>query len=155
MPTNKTNNIKELPMKDIILVVSIVVAVLLTVVLIRFNDKASKATKALEQERYNRMVAEETLQKNAAKITSLEEQLKVATDKMSRIQDILDQEQTVNQDLKKQYEQLAQTKASLEEKLQQAITVQESVAAVEAVPVEAQPVVEQVASEVKDEVVTP
>jgi hypothetical protein len=36
---------------------------------------------------------------------------------MAKIEDILDQEKTVNSDLKKQYDELAAAKASLENKL--------------------------------------
>jgi len=111
-------------MKDIILVVVILLSVGLSVMVVRFNEKATKAGKNLEEERYSRMVAEESLQKNSAKLAVLESQLKAATGKMAKIQDIVDQEKGVNQDLKKQYEQLSATKAELEAKLQSTINEQ-------------------------------
>src|SRR5665213_1863029 len=101
-------------MKDIILVISLLVAVGLSVVVIRFAEKADKAGKSLEEERYSRMVAEETLQKNDAKLTTFQEELKEDQDKMSKIQDILEQEKGVNADLKKQYDELTASKADLE-----------------------------------------
>src|SRR5665213_2343067 len=104
-------------MKDIILVISLLVAVGLSVVVIRFAEKADKAGKNLEEERYSRMVAEETLQKNDAKLTTFQEQLKEDQNKMAKIEDILNQEKDVNSDLKKQYDQLTEAKADLEAKL--------------------------------------
>jgi predicted nuclease with TOPRIM domain len=117
-------------MKDIILVISLLLAVGLLVVAVRLAQKADKAGKSLEEERYSRMVAEETLQKNDAKLATYQEQLKEAQDKMNKIQDVLDQEKGVNSDLKKQYDELAQAKADLESKLQSAL--QEKAASVAA-----------------------
>ena len=107
-------------MKDIILVVSVLLALGLSVVVFRFAEKATKAGKSLEEERYSRMVAEETLQKNDAKLNNLQQSLKEDHDKMVKIQDILDQEKGVNSDLKKQFDGLKQAKADLEAKLQKA-----------------------------------
>ncbi len=104
-------------MKDVILVIALLMAVGLSVVVVRFNEKATKAGKSLQEERYSRMVAEESLQKNAAKVATLESQLKTAQDKMGKIEDILEQEKGVNSDLKSQYERLAQSKSELEGKL--------------------------------------
>src|SRR5580698_10293155 len=97
-------------MKDVFLVISILAAVGLSVVVVRFAEKADKAGKNLEEERYSRMVAEETLQKNDAKLTTLQEALKEDQDKVSKIENILDQEKGVNADLKKQYDQLTKLK---------------------------------------------
>jgi len=120
-------------MKDIILVVSLMVVVGLSVIVIRFAEKADKAGKNLEEERYSRMVAEETLQKNDAKLSTFEEQIKEAQNKMAKIQDILDQEKGVNSDLKKQYDELTEAKASLEAKLETVLQQKEvAVAALKA-----------------------
>ena len=108
-------------MKDIILVISLLLAVGLSVVVVRFAEKADKAGKSLEEERYSRMVAEETLQKNDAKLATFQEQLKEDQNKMAKIEDILDQEKGVNADLKKQYDELTQAKLDLESKLQAAL----------------------------------
>jgi len=116
-------------MKDIILVVILLIMIGLFVLVVRFGEKADKASKNLEEERYSRMVAEETLQKNAAKLTTLNSQLKDEQDKMAKIEDILDQEKSVNTDLKKQYDELAQAKADLEAKLQLALQEKAKIAA--------------------------
>ncbi len=108
-------------MKDIIVVVSLLVAVGLAVVTVRVAQKADKATRSLEEERYSRMVAEETLQKNGAKLMTLQDQLKETRDRMAKITDVLEQEKGVNGDLKKQYDQLIEAKANLEDKLHTAL----------------------------------
>ncbi len=114
-------------MKDIILVVMILLSIFLSVMVMRFNDKATKVGKNLDEERYSRMVAEQSLLKNTEKLASIERQLKTATDKMSKVQDILDQEKNVNQELKDQYEKLSKTKAELEDKLQETIRQQAAI----------------------------
>lgn len=125
-------------MKDIILVLAVLLSIGLTVVVVRFNEKSTKAIKNLEEERYSRMVAEESLQKGAAKLATLEAQLKSAESKMSKIQDVLEQEKDVNVDLKKQYEKLAQTKSELEEKVKLALE-EKAKAVVEAQAIEVVP----------------
>ena len=108
-------------MKDIVLVISLLLAVGSSVMLVRFAQKADKTGKNLEEERYSRMVAEETLQKNDAKLATLQEAVQENQSKMAKIEDVLDQEKTVNADLKKQYDELAKAKADLENKLQAAL----------------------------------
>jgi chromosome segregation ATPase len=102
---------------------------------VRYAQKADKFSKSLEEERYSRMVAEETLQKNDAKLTTYQEQLKDTQDKISKITDVLEQEKGLNSDLKKQYDELTESKAKLEMKL--AAAIQEKAVAVAAL--QAQP----------------
>ena len=108
-------------MKDILLVISLLMAVGLLVVVVRFAQKVDKAGKSLEEERYSRMVAEETLQKNDAKLSTLSEELQEDQDKMAKIEDILNQEKGLNVSLKQQYDEMIQTKVELEAKLQKVI----------------------------------
>ena len=108
-------------MKDVILVVAALVVVALSVLSVRMNEKATKFSKGLEEERYSRLVAEESVQKSAAKIVALSSELKSAQGKMAKVQAILDQEQNVNADLKAQFDRLAQAKSQLEEKLNTAL----------------------------------
>ncbi len=123
-------------MKDIILVVSLMVAVGLSVVVVRFAQKADKAGKSLEEERYSRMVAEETLQKNDAKLTTFQIELKEDQSKMAKIADILEQEKVVNLNLKKQYDELTEAKSDLENKLE--TVLQEKAKAMAALQAQAQ-----------------
>ena len=122
--------------KDAVLVVLILIIVGLAAFLMHFAQKATKADKNLEEERYGRLVAEEILQKSNTKMTALENQVKAATGKMAKIQDIVDQEKGVNADLKQQYTKLAEAKEQLEAKLKAAM--EEHAAAQAAVPAAAQ-----------------
>ena len=124
-------------MKDIVLVVSLLLMVGLSVALVRFVQKADRDGKSLEEERYSRMVAEETLQKNDAKLATLQQAVQEDQSKMAKIEDVLDQEKTMNSDLKKQYDELMQAKANLEDKLQ--TVLKEKAAAVAALKPQAQP----------------
>jgi len=122
-------------MKDVFLIISLIVVLGLSVMVVRYAQKADKFSKSLEEERYSRMVAEETLQKNDAKLTTYQEQLKDTQDKISKITDVLEQEKGLNSDLKKQYDELTESKAKLEMKL--AAAIQEKAVAVAAL--QAQP----------------
>ncbi len=110
--------------KDVVLVILGLLVVGLSVFLARSLEKEHRALKGLEEERYSRMVAEESLQKNAAKLSRMEAQIKSASDKMAKIQDIVEQQKGVNADLKKQYAQLAEAKEALEAKVKAAMQEQ-------------------------------
>ena len=107
--------------KDIVLVLCVVLAVAGIAMAVMSMEKQRRLGKSLEEERYSRMVAEESLQKNAAKFATLENQLESTEGKMAKLKDVLDQEKSVNQDLKSQYERLEQSKANLEAKLQETL----------------------------------
>ncbi|MDE2213939.1 MAG: hypothetical protein KGJ61_02305 [Candidatus Omnitrophica bacterium] len=127
-------------MKDTILIISVLVAVALLLGVVQLAQKADKASKSLQEERYSRMVAEETLQKNEAKLVTFQQELRDANDKMAQIQDAMNQEKTTNLDLKKKYDALSQAKTVLEAKLQAALQVKATAAqAAQAVAGQAQP----------------
>ena len=117
--------------KDVVLVILGLLVVGLSVFLARSLEQERRAVKGLEEERYSRMVAEESLQKNAAKLSTMQEQIKSTSDKMAKIQDIVDQEKGVNADLKKQYAQLAEAKEALEAKVKAAVQEQKAPALVQ------------------------
>src|SRR3989338_895893 len=89
--------------KDVVVVILGLLVVGLSIFLARSLEKEHRALKGLEEERYSRMVAEESLQKNAAKLSA---------------------EKGVNADLKKQYAQLAEAKEALEAKVKAAVQEQ-------------------------------
>ncbi|MDE2231911.1 MAG: hypothetical protein KGJ95_07620 [Candidatus Omnitrophica bacterium] len=127
-------------MKDTILIISVLVAIALLLGVVQLAQKADKASKSLQEERYSRMVAEETLQKNEAKLVTFQQELRDANDKMAQIQDAMNQEKTTNLDLKKKYDALSQAKTVLEAKLQAALQVKATAAqAAQAVAGQAQP----------------
>ena len=107
--------------KDIVLVILVLICIGLVFVVVNVLEKENKVNKNLDEERYSRMVAEESLQKNAAKLSTLEAQLKSANEKMAKVQDQIDQQKTNNADLQKQYEDLNSIKTELESKLKTAL----------------------------------
>ena len=108
-------------MKNILLVVLALIVVGLLVLVVDFNQKANKFSKKYEEEKFSRLVAEESLQKSAGKLATLENQLKSANSKLEKVQDLIDQEKGTNQELRKEFESLTKLKADLEEKLKSAI----------------------------------
>jgi len=113
--------------RDVLLAVCALITAGAVAVAVYALERQHKLTKGLEEERYSRMVAEESSQKSAAKLATLENQTKTVDDRMAKLKEVLDQEKTVNQDLKEQYDQLAKAKAELEGKLQ-AILAQKAAA---------------------------
>ena len=115
--------------KDILLVVCALITAGAIACAVYVFEKQVKLAKSLEEERYGRMVAEESSQKSAAKVAVLENQMKTADAKMVKLKDILDQEKGVNADLKSQYEYLERMKADLESKLKSTLEEKVAVAA--------------------------
>ncbi len=107
--------------KDIFLVILGLFCVGLIVALVGVLEKANKVNKSLDEERYGRMVAEESLQKNSAKLSILESQLKKANEKMKNVQDLIDNQKSANVDLQKQFQEVSDLKADLEAKLKIAL----------------------------------
>ena len=113
-------------MKDILFIVTLVVAIGASVVLVRNHQEKSKMERSLQQERYSRLVAEENFEKNESKIKQLDLDLKLSQEKIVKIQRILDEEKNVNEDLKTQYEKLTSAKSELENKLKEAIETKQN-----------------------------
>jgi peptidoglycan hydrolase CwlO-like protein len=106
--------------KDIFLVILILICLGLMAFLFIILQKEDKINKSIEEERFGRMVAEESLQKSAAKISTMEAQLKSANEKMGKVQSLINQQKTENEDLQKQYEDLVRIKSDLEARLRAA-----------------------------------
>jgi len=113
-------------MKDILFIITLVIAIGASVVLVRNHQEKSKMEKNLQQERYSRLVAEENFEKNESKIKQLDLDLKLSEEKIVKIQRILDEEKNVNEELKVQYEKLISAKAELEDKLKEAIETKQT-----------------------------
>ena len=105
-------------MKSKILVVSVILTIGTCLMAISASQSASKAQAGLDQERYNRMVAEEKLEKATAKLVSLQTELDNANTKIKGIQAVLDQGRSTNADLKAQLETVTKLKATLERRME-------------------------------------
>lgn len=104
-------------MKNKILVVSVVLTIGACLMAISSTNRASRVQQGLDQERYNRMIAEEKLEKANAKLSSLQTELDTAKSKIQGIQAVLDQGKSTTADLKAQLESVTKLKESLERKM--------------------------------------
>ena len=104
--------------KNIILVVAVGLTILSCFMSVGSSRQAAKIREGLDQERYNRMVAEEELEKSKGTVTSLQTQLDVANLKIKSIQSLVDEGQNVKSNLQAQLQSITQLKASLEKQLQ-------------------------------------
>ncbi len=104
-------------MKTKILAVSVILTIGASLMAINEFKKKSQIQQGLDQERYNRIVAEEKLDKATAQIASLQSDLDSATSKIQSIQIILEQGKILNSDLKSQLESASRLKESLEKKI--------------------------------------
>ena len=104
-----------------LLIVAAVIAMGCLVMLFISSQTVSKTQKDLNQERYNRMVAEEKLEKSEGKIKSLENELTNAKNQAQSIQSTLEKEQKSNSNLLTELEKMTKLKGVLEEQLKSAL----------------------------------
>ena len=95
----------------------IVLLVLSCGLAVRYSRDANYAHGELNGERYERMVAEENLQKANMRISSLEGELKREQDKAGQMEVILEKTKAVNEDLKARLDKAAEIKKSLDKRI--------------------------------------
>ena len=105
-------------MKGMNLAVAVAVAIIGCVLAVSANINAMKVQETLKEERYKRLSTEKQLQIAEYTISALNKDLVTAKKKMDGIQQILNQGQTSNSDLKSQLEQLAKEKSFLQQQVQ-------------------------------------
>ena len=105
--------------KEKILIVAIVLMAITGLMAINANKNLSKFQQNLDRERYQRMVAEENLNKANTKIGSLESELAATNDKIESVQVILEEGQRTSTDLRSQLESAIKTKEALEQKIEE------------------------------------
>ena len=110
-------------MKNKIMIAAAVVVVGCFAMVVISGQTVDKTKKNLEQERYNKMVAEEKLEKAALKIKSLESELTNAQNQTQSIQTVLEQEKIAGANLRLELEKVTKLKEVLEEELKNALVV--------------------------------
>lgn len=83
----------------------------------RYYKNAGKAINELNQERYNRMVAEENLLNTKSQVKSLEGQLKKAEQKAVNLENKIEKITAINEDLKLRLDKAAEIHKRLEQKI--------------------------------------
>ena len=104
-------------MKNKILVIAVILTIGTSLMAITSSQSAAKVQSGLDQERYNRMVAEEKLEKASAKISSLSSELDNAKMKIQSIQAAVEEDKSTASELKAQLESVTKLKESLERKM--------------------------------------
>ena len=115
---------KKNQLQSKLLVIAVILVIGASLMAMSSNQTAGKIKQELEQERYNRMVAEEGLSKTQSKINALESELTTAKDKIQTVQAILATGQEEASDLKSQLDSATRAKASLEKKIEELNTTQ-------------------------------
>lgn len=104
-------------------VVAIVLAVALLVfcfgLAIHFNQNVLQARRVLENERYTRLTAEESLEKATAQIRNLENDLERAQAKVKSAEKLLEQTKSLNTQLQERVAEGATLQKSLQQRIQQ------------------------------------
>lgn len=108
-------------MKNKILIISAILAVGCLTMVIISGQTVDKTRKDLNQERYNRMVVEEKLEKALLKVKSLENETTSSQNQAQNVQALLDQEKKANQDLRTELEKMTKLKGILEDQLKNAL----------------------------------
>jgi septal ring factor EnvC (AmiA/AmiB activator) len=108
-------------MKSKILIISVTLALGCLVVAIISGKTIGESGKMLDIERYNRIVAEEKLDKAMQKIQSLENSVASAQNQLQSIQAVLEQEKVTNDNLKNELEKTEKLKIILEQELKNAL----------------------------------
>ena len=110
-------------MKEAMKSKTLAVAVILTVgacfMAVSANRTAAKTQQSLDQERYNRMVAEEKLNETSSRAAFLQTELDSAKAKIQSIQAVLDEGKSTNSDLQAQLDSVTKLKESLERKMEE------------------------------------
>ena len=104
-------------MKNLVIILAVVVALISAVVAYFDNRSADQAQTELNRERYTRMVTEEDLLKASQKVSSLEKELASLKSQLEKSDQLLKQAMTLKNDLQIKLDQAIETKDSLEKKM--------------------------------------
>lgn len=106
-------------MKAFITIVSVLIAVGSCYLAFRYHQNAELAQGSLNEERYNKMLAEESLLKANSKISSLESGISRMEKKLSANDALLVQTKAINKDLRARLDKISEFKEKLEAKIQE------------------------------------
>lgn len=108
-------------MKNKILIIVAILAVGCLGLVIFLSQNVSQTSKDLIQERYNRMVAEEKLEKALFKIQSLENELTNTQNQTQNLQTVLEKEKVASDKIRTELEKTSKLKEVLEKALKDAL----------------------------------
>ena len=108
-------------MKNKLVIIATVLAIACLVIVILSGRTVDKTRKELDQERYNRMVAEEKLEKVNTKIKSMESELTNSQNQTQGLQTFIEKEKVANDNLRTELEKVTRLKEVLEKELKNAL----------------------------------
>ena len=106
-------------MKVIAIVLGIVLVIFCFGIAIHFNQNVLQTKKILENERYTRLTAEESMEKASSQIRNLENEIEQAQSKVKNAERLLEQTKSLNAQLQERVEQGASLQKSLQQRIQQ------------------------------------
>lgn len=106
-------------MKNLLIFFAIVIGISGTTLAYSYYQRADKAKGNLDEERYLRMTAEESLSHAEAKATSLESELARVQKKMQTFEKSIEQLKSTNDSLRTQLDRALESNKVLEDKLKQ------------------------------------
>ncbi len=105
-------------MKNLSIFIAVLVVIITVIMGLKYNNQAQTSQAELNQERYLRMSAEESLEKANSKITSLEGELSRAQNKLNGLEKRLEQAETMNTDLKARLDKAAEINEGIKKQIQ-------------------------------------
>ncbi len=108
-------------MKIVTIIVLALLAGISTFVACKYSKSTLKVQESLNQERYNRMNAEESLSKSNSRVKELEDQVSKLEKKMASMQVVLDNTNAMNEDLKSRLDKASLIKESMEKKINELV----------------------------------
>lgn len=106
-------------MRTVLIGFFVVLLVLSVGLAIRYSQDAGYAQEQLNSERYKRLVSEENLEKAKAEMDSLKTEVKLAQDRVSQIEGVLEKTKAINEDLKARLDRAAEIKLNLDNKIEE------------------------------------
>ena len=111
-------------MKNKLLIVAAFLTLGCLVVVVMSSQKMSRIQRDLEQERYNRMVAEEKLERAMTKVKTSESDVTNVENQVQSLQTVLEQEKEASGKLKTELDKMNKLKDVLEQQLKDALVTQ-------------------------------
>jgi len=118
MPTSKK---RSFDLKNRSWIIIAVTAIVFLAISIKWGQTLANVKAQLDQERYQRINAEEQLEKTKLQLQPLESALKEAQERTKNIQSILEKEKVTNEKLKSEFTDLMRSKEDLQKKLSETI----------------------------------
>ncbi|MBN1870340.1 MAG: hypothetical protein JW847_07195 [Candidatus Omnitrophica bacterium] len=106
-------------MRTVLIGFVIVLLILSCGLAIRYGYIARDAEKQLNNERYQRLVSEENLQKANERVDSLKAELSKVQEKVAQVEGVLEKTKAINEDLRVRLDKAAEIKLNLDKRIEE------------------------------------